>query len=85
MGISNCNFRLGVNANDLATVAVSRLQGELAKDGRDPPTSSKRMRDKLVPGKVTIDRSSEKAIGKDNITLSRSSFDFYRVYAVTRL
>lgn len=65
MRIGNYYFRLGVNANDLATVAVSRLQGELAKDGRDPPTSSKRMREKSVPGKVTIDRSSEKAKGKD--------------------
>lgn len=65
--------RLGINANDLATVAVSRLQGELAKDGRDPPTSSKRMREKLVPGKVTIDRSSEKA--KDKSALAQFCVD----------
>ncbi|WOG99329.1 hypothetical protein DCAR_0518677 [Daucus carota subsp. sativus] len=65
--------RLGVNANDLATVAVSRLQGELAKDGRDPPTPSKRMREKSVPGKVTIDRSSEKA--KDKSALAQFCVD----------
>ncbi|KAI3727125.1 hypothetical protein L1987_66934 [Smallanthus sonchifolius] len=31
--------KLGANLNQLADVAVSRLQGELAKDGREPPAS----------------------------------------------
>ncbi|KAD4889176.1 hypothetical protein E3N88_21249 [Mikania micrantha] len=31
--------KLGANLNHLADVAVSRLQGELAKDGREPPAS----------------------------------------------
>ncbi|KAA3454355.1 chaperone protein ClpD, chloroplastic-like [Gossypium australe] len=35
--------RLGANVNHLATAAVARLQGELAKDGREPPVSSKEM------------------------------------------
>nr|GMD38790.1 chaperone protein ClpD, chloroplastic isoform X2 [Ipomoea batatas] len=51
--------RLGANANHLAAVAVSRLQGELAKDGREPP-ALKRSRDKSFTGKITIDRSTEK-------------------------
>lgn len=29
-------YRLGANVNHLAAVAVTRLQGELAKDGREP-------------------------------------------------
>ncbi|CAH9112865.1 unnamed protein product [Cuscuta epithymum] len=52
--------RLGANANHLAAVAVSRLQGELAKDGREPIASLKRLRDKPLSGKLTIDRSGEK-------------------------
>lgn len=30
------DFRLGTNANQLAAVAFSRLQKEIAKDGREP-------------------------------------------------
>lgn len=33
--------RLGANINNLAAVAVSRLQGELTKDGREPPDTSR--------------------------------------------
>lgn len=29
-------YRLGANVNHLAAMAVTRLQGELAKDGREP-------------------------------------------------
>ncbi|XP_009629143.1 chaperone protein ClpD, chloroplastic isoform X2 [Nicotiana tomentosiformis] len=57
--------RLGVNVNRLAAEAVSRLQGELAKDGREP-ISFKRSRDKSFPGKITIDRSAEKANAEKN-------------------
>lgn len=54
------DFRLGADANQLAAVAISRLQGELAKDGREP----KRLRDKSFSGKITIDRSAERSRGK---------------------
>ncbi|CAN4088645.1 unnamed protein product [Withania somnifera] len=56
--------RLGANVNHLAAEAVSRLQGELAKDGREP-ISLKSSREKSVPGKITIDRSAEKANEKN--------------------
>ncbi|XP_055825306.1 chaperone protein ClpD, chloroplastic isoform X2 [Solanum dulcamara] len=56
--------RLGANVNRLAAEAVSRLQGELAKDGRDP-ISFKRSREKSFTGKITIDRSAEKAKEKN--------------------
>ncbi|KZV22620.1 chaperone protein ClpD, chloroplastic [Dorcoceras hygrometricum] len=62
------DFRLGANANHLAAVAVSRLQGELAKDGREPATSAfKRSRENVVPEKVTQARSAE--LGKDKKAL----------------
>lgn len=77
MGSDYCDFRLGANVNNLATVAVSRLQGELAKDGRELPAASKKLREKSFPGKVTIDRSSEKAKGKSAIFSQVSSFDLF--------
>nr|GMC95940.1 chaperone protein ClpD, chloroplastic isoform X2 [Ipomoea batatas] len=49
--------RLGADANELAAIAISRLQGELAKDGREP----KRQREKSFSGKITIDRSAERS------------------------
>ncbi|CAK9163208.1 unnamed protein product [Ilex paraguariensis] len=52
--------RLRANVNHLADVAVSRLEGELAKDGREPPTVFKQTYGKSFPGKATISRSSEK-------------------------
>ncbi|CAN4086526.1 unnamed protein product [Withania somnifera] len=55
---------LGANVNYLAAEVVSRLQGELAKDGREP-ISFKRARGKSFPGKITIDRSAEKAKEKN--------------------
>ncbi|PHT29298.1 Chaperone protein ClpD, chloroplastic [Capsicum baccatum] len=56
--------RLGANVNYLAAEAISRLQGELAKDGREP-ISFKRSREKSFPGKITIDRSAEKTNEKN--------------------
>ncbi|PIN10003.1 Chaperone HSP104 [Handroanthus impetiginosus] len=54
--------RLGVNVNYLAAVAVARLQEELAKEGREPATStSKRSRESIFLGKVTQARPHEKA------------------------
>ncbi|KAL3835436.1 hypothetical protein ACJIZ3_010172 [Penstemon smallii] len=54
--------RLGVNVNHLAAVAVSRLQGELAKEGREPATAAfKRSRENVFPDKITLARAPEKA------------------------
>lgn len=49
--------KLGADMNHLADVAVSRLQGELAKDGREPPANKSSL------GKTSI-RSLEKVKGK---------------------
>lgn len=58
------DFRLGANTKHLAAVAVSRLQGELAKEGREPPTSAfKRSRENIIPEQVTQARSSEMGKG----------------------
>ncbi|XVF54819.1 hypothetical protein PTKIN_Ptkin05aG0212400 [Pterospermum kingtungense] len=56
--------RLGVNVNQLAAAAVTRLQGELAKDGREPSVSSKKMPDKSLSGNAAVLRSPDKARGK---------------------
>ncbi|KAL2533960.1 Chaperone protein ClpD [Abeliophyllum distichum] len=61
--------RLGANVNNLAAVAVSRLQGELAKDGREPPNALKRSRENSFPEKVTRVRSPEKATEKNALDL----------------
>ncbi|KAI3977167.1 hypothetical protein MKX01_035897 [Papaver californicum] len=56
--------RLGADINQLGAVAVSRLQGELAKDGREPfktSSSSKSLRQKNMSDKTaSVVRSSEK-------------------------
>ncbi|XP_073269932.1 chaperone protein ClpD, chloroplastic isoform X2 [Primulina huaijiensis] len=70
--------RLGANANHLAAVAVSRLQGELAKEGREPPTSAfKRSRENIIPEKVTQTRSAE--TGKE-----KKALDLFCVDLTTR-
>ncbi|KAL4584651.1 hypothetical protein LXL04_009257 [Taraxacum kok-saghyz] len=51
--------KLGADLNQLADVAVSRLQGELAKDGREPP----KMLKNSSFGKTSV-RSPEKAKGQ---------------------
>ncbi|KAG8379623.1 hypothetical protein BUALT_Bualt07G0108000 [Buddleja alternifolia] len=62
--------RLGVNVNHLAAVAVSRLQGELAKEGREPASAAfKRSREKIIPEKITHARSPEKAREKKALDL----------------
>ncbi|KAF7851369.1 hypothetical protein BT93_L4042 [Corymbia citriodora subsp. variegata] len=54
--------RLGANLNDLADVAVSRLQGELAKDGRVPSSTaaSKVVPNKPFHGKTSALKSADK-------------------------
>ncbi|XVF11332.1 hypothetical protein REPUB_Repub08aG0018200 [Reevesia pubescens] len=56
--------RLGANVNHLAAAAVTRLQGELAKDGREPSVSSKKMHEKSLSGNAAVSRSPDKARGK---------------------
>lgn len=57
-------FRLGAKVNQLAAVAVSRLQGELAKDGREPSRVSDEMQEKSISKRV---RSFGKAKGKKKL------------------
>lgn len=52
--------KLGVNLNNLADVAISRLQGELAKDGREPPVS-RQMLKKSSFGKTSQDKVKGKS------------------------
>lgn len=58
-------FRLEINVPQLAAVAVSRLQRELAKDGREPNMVSKRMQDKSISRKGTASGSSDASTGKN--------------------
>ncbi|XP_058092792.1 chaperone protein ClpD, chloroplastic [Magnolia sinica] len=65
--------RLGVNIDDLASAAVSRLQGELAKDGREPSVASNKMREKSSAGKAAVVKSSDKS--KDKSLLAQFCVD----------
>lgn len=65
--------RLGANMDRLAAVAVIRLQGELAKDGREPPAAPKRIPEKLSSQKSSVIRSSGKA--KDKSALAQFCVD----------
>ena len=56
-------FKLGANVNQLAAVAIFRLQEELAKDGRNPSVESQWMRGKSFLRKATIMRSPQKLGG----------------------
>lgn len=54
-----------MNVNHLAAEAVSRLQGELAKEGREPSSPAlKRSRENVNPEKITHAGPPEKAKGK---------------------
>lgn len=59
--------------NHLAAMAVARLQGELAKEGREPASAAfKRSRDNILPEKVTQGRSPEKSRGQNQYFLLAS-------------
>ena len=45
------DFRLGTNGSQLASVAFSRLQKEIAKDGREPNVISKGVPNKSISRK----------------------------------
>ncbi|XP_011040314.1 PREDICTED: chaperone protein ClpD, chloroplastic-like [Populus euphratica] len=50
--------RFGVDGDHLAAIAVTKLQGELVKDGREPSVESKGKREKSFSKKATALRSS---------------------------
>ncbi|XP_068665263.1 chaperone protein ClpD, chloroplastic-like [Aristolochia californica] len=58
--------RLGANMDHLASIAVSRLHGELAKDGRELPAADDKTRDKSLLGKAasakSVDKTKEKSV-----------------------
>ncbi|KAJ6844006.1 uncharacterized protein M6B38_294540 [Iris pallida] len=56
---------LGADLNHLATIALSRLQAELAKDGREPLSTSQ----KNLTGKSALVRSTEKTKEKSMLAL----------------
>ena len=57
---------MGADVNYLATIALSRLQGELAKDGRDSSKISQKMLEKSPTGKSGLVKSSDKTKGLFN-------------------
>jgi len=58
------DFRLGTNGHQLAAVAFSRLQKEIAKDGREPNTLSKGMPNKSISRKGSDGGASGTTGGK---------------------
>ncbi|KAI0522681.1 hypothetical protein KFK09_005066 [Dendrobium nobile] len=65
--------RLGADANNLTSAALLRLQGELAKDGRETSKVSSKMRQKLPSGKAARAKPSEKS--KDKSILAQFCVD----------
>ncbi|KAK1259943.1 hypothetical protein QJS04_geneDACA021497 [Acorus gramineus] len=67
---------LGVSVDHLASVAFSRLQGELAKDGRGPPASasasasSEKVREKPSRGKTSIVESDKSVLAQFCVDLT---------------
>ncbi|KAG6388419.1 hypothetical protein SASPL_149845 [Salvia splendens] len=62
--------RLGVNVNRLATAAVSRLQGELAKEGREPAsTAFRKLQGNIFPEKNNQSKSPERETEKKALDL----------------
>nr|XP_027123940.1 chaperone protein ClpD, chloroplastic [Coffea arabica] len=64
--------RLGANANHLAAVAITRLEGELATDGRDLP---RRPHEKAPAAKASIARSSQRTGDKKKNALDQFCVD----------
>ncbi|KAJ6688503.1 CHAPERONE PROTEIN CLPD CHLOROPLASTIC [Salix koriyanagi] len=56
--------RFGVDGDHLAAIAVTKLQGELVKDGREPSVESKGKREKSFTKKAAALRSSEQSRDK---------------------
>ncbi|XP_020246165.1 chaperone protein ClpD2, chloroplastic [Asparagus officinalis] len=73
MGVLQVLKSLGADINFLATIALSRLQGELAKDGRDSSKISQKMREKSLTGKAALVKSPEKP--KDKSILAQFCVD----------
>jgi ATP-dependent Clp protease ATP-binding subunit ClpC len=66
VGLNGCDFRFGVDGDHLAAIAVTTLQGELVKDGREPSVESKGKREKSFSKKAAALRSSGKSRGKNS-------------------
>lgn len=58
------DFRLGTNGSQLASVAFSRLQKEIAKDGREPNVMSKGVPNKSISRKGSDAGASATTGGK---------------------
>jgi len=58
------DFRLGTNGSQLASVAFSRLQKEIAKDGREPNVISKGVPNKSISRKGSDAGASATTGGK---------------------
>ena len=66
LGIIEYDFGLGVDGDGLAAIAITKLQGELVKDGREISVESKGKHDKSVSKKAAALRSYEKTRGKNS-------------------
>jgi len=66
VGIIDFDFRLGVDGDALAAIAITKLQGELVKDGREPSVESKGKHGKSVSKRAAALRSYEKTKGKNS-------------------
>ena len=58
MGLNGCDFRFGVDGDHLAALAITKLQGELVKDGREPSVESKGKREKSFSKKAARGKNS---------------------------
>ncbi|RYR44754.1 hypothetical protein Ahy_A08g041039 isoform A [Arachis hypogaea] len=67
-------YRLGANGGQLAAVAFSRLQKEIAKDGREPNADSKGLHDKSMARK-RYDAGSSAATTKEPDAISQFCAD----------
>ncbi|KAJ6375253.1 hypothetical protein OIU77_000269 [Salix suchowensis] len=65
--------RLGVDGDGLAAIAITKLQGELVKDGREISVESKGKHDKSVSKKAAALRSNEKT--REKSALARFCVD----------
>jgi hypothetical protein len=75
LNISICS--LGADLKQLSSVAIARIHGELAKDGREPASpSSFNIREKSTPRNAAIVKFSDKKKGS-NCILPRVLFFTY--------
>jgi ATP-dependent Clp protease ATP-binding subunit ClpC len=63
MNITDC-CSLGADYNQLSSIAVNRLQGELAKDGRDPAAAASLKVPQKAPAGAAGRSAFSKSLGK---------------------